>query len=1151
MRFTKLRLNGFKSFVDPTDLIISDGLTGVVGPNGCGKSNLLEALRWVMGENRPTAMRGGGMEDVIFAGAATRSARNFAEVALIIDNSERLAPTGFNDADTLEIVRRITRDAGSAYKVGQKDVRARDVQMLFADASTGSHSPALVRQGQISELINARPTSRRMILEEAAGISGLYQRRHEAELKLKGAEANLLRVDDVIEALAQQIVALARQARAAARYREIGEALRRAEGLLLYRRWREADEAAAQAQAQLRDRVMLAAQAESGALASMQARTGAETALPPLREEETIAAAVLQRLVVQRDTLAQDEGRARDLITTLQARIAQMARDIDREAGLNRDAGDTIARLNWETAEIAKVAEGHEDRLDAAAVMAREAAAVLQAREADLGQQTEDVARLAARHQSAQRLLEDGRKTLVRAEAEAAQAKAAQAGADVALARAEVDFAAAGQAELTAVATAAKADATLLDTEAARAETQSREAEARGVRSEAEGEANALRAEVAALARLVARDTREGGQVLDLLTVKSGYEKALGAALADDLRAPVVAGAAKSGWVALPGFDAVQPLPAGVTALTDFVTVPDVLLRRMSQVGLVDANVGAGLQTALLPGQRLVSLQGDLWRWDGLRAAAEDAPSAAALRLQQLNRLVELKRDLEEVAARAQGAAQAHEFLTTHLAALTSADQAARQARRDADRLVAEANRAASRAEAERSIALGKREAAGLALRRHEEEALAGRAALALAEAGLRDLDDLGAARAAVEAVKTTVEAARITMMTRRSGLDEIRREGETRARRVLDIAKELGGWTARLETADKRTAELTGRKAATEAELVGAQAVPATIAARRADLATAMDAAEKRRRKSAEALAHAETALREAGLAERDAERLASEAREARARAEARRDAADDLVAAAVARITEALDVTPQDLLQSLAADPDDMPGSDAIEAQVAALRRQRDALGAVNLRAEEDAVAVQTEHDTLVREKTDLEDAIRALRSGISALNREGRERLLTAFEQVNDNFALLFTHLFGGGEAKLMLVESDDPLDAGLEIMCQPPGKKLSALSLLSGGEQTLTAMALIFAVFLANPAPICVLDEVDAPLDDANVTRFCDLLDEMTRRTETRFLVITHHAVTMSRMDRLFGVTMGEQGVSQLVSVDLKKAAALVA
>lgn len=242
---------------------------------------------------------------------------------------------------------------------------------------------------------------------------------------------------------------------------------------------------------------------------------------------------------------------------------------------------------------------------------------------------------------------------------------------------------------------------------------------------------------------------------------------------------------------------------------------------------------------------------------------------------------------------------------------------------------------------------------------------------------------------------------------------------------------------------------------------------------------------------------------------------------------------------------------MTPQGLLEQLDDDPEKMPGSEQIENDVNRLKRQREALGAVNLRAEEDAKEVEEEHTTLVSEKADLEEAIKKLRAGIASLNREGRERLLTAFEQVNENFGLLFKHLFGGGEAKLVLVESDDPLDAGLEILCQPPGKKLATLSLLSGGEQTLTALALIFAVFLANPAPICVLDEVDAPLDDANVTRFCDLLDEMTRRTETRFLIITHHAVTMSRMDRLFGVTMGEQGVSQLVSVDLKGAEQMVA
>ncbi len=1151
MRFSRLRLNGFKSFVDPTDLVIADGLTGVVGPNGCGKSNLLEALRWVMGENRPTAMRGGGMEDVIFAGAATRPARNFAEVSLHIDNAERLAPAAFNDADTLEIVRRITRDAGSAYKVGAKDVRARDVQMLFADASTGAHSPALVRQGQISELINAKPKARRRILEEAAGISGLYQRRHEAELKLRGAETNLTRVDDVVEQLAAQLSQLARQARQAARYREIGSALRQADGLLLYRRWKEADEALFAAQAQLRERTTAAAQAETNARQAAKGRAEAEAALPPFREEEAIAAAVLQRLAVQRDTLADQEARAVAAIETLQARIEQLSRDMARESGLNRDAGETIERLEWEAGEIAKAGEGHAEKLDAARNAASEAALTLQAREEDLSQLTEDVARLAARHQSAQRLLDDSRTTLQKSETEEAKAKAAMAEARATLARAEADFASAGQAEAQAVATAAAADETLLAAEAARADTQARESDARGKRSEAEGEANALRAEVAALARMVERDTAEGGQVLDLLRVDSGYEKALGAALADDLRAPAVDADAKSGWAALPGYADPQTLPAGVKALTNFVSVPDVLVRRMGQVGLVDATEGARLQADLKPGQRLVSAEGDLWRWDGFRAGAEDAPSAAALRLQQLNRLAGLKLDLEAASATAQGMVQAHEALTARLAELTEADQKARQARRDADRLVADANRALSRAEADRNLSQGRVESQALAAKRHAEEAMAARASLAEAEKASGDLDDLDAARAEVEDIKMTVEAARITMMSRRSSHDEIRREGEARLKRSQEIAKEVSGWKHRLETANKRTAELEERKAESELALKDATAAPEEIAAKRAELADAIDTAETRRKAAADILATAETALRAANDAEREAEREASEAREARARSEARADAARETVEAAAERIMEAQEVTPDALLEALDVDPDKMPDAEKIEAQVNTYKRQRDALGAVNLRAEEDSKEVREEHDTLVNEKADLEAAIAALRSGIAALNKEGRERLVTAFEQVNGSFGQLFRHLFGGGEAKLVLVESDDPLEAGLEIMCQPPGKKLSTLSLLSGGEQTLTALALIFAVFLANPAPICVLDEVDAPLDDANVTRFCDLLDEMARQTDTRFLIITHHAVTMSRMDRLFGVTMGEQGVSQLVSVDLKKAEAMVA
>ena len=1151
MRFTRLKLTGFKSFVDPTELLIQDGLTGVVGPNGCGKSNLLEALRWVMGENRPTAMRGGGMEDVIFAGAATRPARNFAEVSLTLDNSERLAPSGFNDSDVLDIVRRITREVGSAYKVLGKDVRARDVQMLFADASTGAHSPALVRQGQISELINAKPKNRRRILEEAAGISGLYQRRHEAELKLKSAEANLLRVDDVIEQLSNQLAQLMRQAKQAARYREIGESLRHAEGLLLFQRWQEADHARLSAEQQLKERILAASQSEAEVRMSTKAREAAEDAMPPLREEEAVASAILQRLNVQRDSLNEQETQAKERIQTLENRIEQLLQDMERETGLNKDAGETIERLEWEARELAKATEGQDEKLASAQAAAQDAAGVLQDREAELSEKTEDVARLAARHQSAQRLFDDMKKTVERSEASADTARQSREEAEEKLSHVAQLLEEATARSETAVAASVRAEQSLATIEQARSETQSREAEARAERSEAEGETNAIRAEVTALAKLVERDTAEGGQIIDRLQVEKGFEKALGAALADDLRAPEVDVDGPTGWAVLPAYGEDQQLPDGVTALSQHVSVPDVLGRRMGQIGLVDADDGNRLQPLLKPGQRLVSTEGDVWRWDGFRAWAEDAPSSAALRLQQLNRLEELKQLLERATVRMEAAQKAHESLNDLLAEQSSTEREARDARRDADREVGEAARFMSRAEADRDMAQGRIETLKLAVERYEEEANIAIRQRNEAENALKSLGDLEAARDEIEDLRMTVEAARMTMMTKRSTFDEVRREGEARTRRSQEVTKELSGWRHRLETAEKRSAELFERKGQAEEELATAVAAPTEIAAQRDALGQAIGDAEKRRQAAADQLAIGETQVREAMNKERDLERAASEAREVRAAAEARTEAAREAVQSAKDRIQEVLETTPEALLENLNTDAERMPPSDQVEAEVNRLKRQRDALGAVNLRAEEDAREVEHEHAQLLNEKTDLEAAIKALRGGIASLNREGRERLLTAFEQVNENFGNLFKHLFGGGEANLVLVESEDPLDAGLEIMCQPPGKKLATLSLLSGGEQTLTALALIFAVFLANPAPICVLDEVDAPLDDANVTRFCDLLDEMCRRTDTRFLIITHHAVTMARMDRLFGVTMQEQGVSQLVSVDLKKAEQLVA
>ncbi len=1150
MQFTKLRLLGFKSFVDPTEMAIARGLTGVVGPNGCGKSNLLEAMRWVMGENRASAMRGGGMEDVIFAGAASRPARNYAEVTLTLDNSERLAPAAFNDKDSLEIIRRITRDAGSAYKANGKETRARDVQMLFADASTGAHSPALVRQGQISELINAKPKKRRRVLEEAAGISGLYQRRHEAELKLRGTETNLARVEDVLEQLESQLRSLERQAKQAARYREIAEELRQSEGLLLYRRWREADHERLNSSEALTNATKAAGAAQADATGKTKSREEAEGKVPPLREEEAIAGAVLQRLQVERDTINDQENRALQTIEDLTARIAQLTNDMQRESGLNHDAGETMERLTWEKEALDKAHVGHAEKLDEAKDSAREAGSALQEQESELDKLTEDAARLVARHQAAERRLEESKTLVEKLSQESERAKSAVIDIEAELTSTSKKLAEATDQNADAVQAAADAERALAEAEKTRADCQIAESESRGKLSEADGEANALRAEVTALRRLVERESGETKQLLDDIRADRGFEAALGAALADDLKAPIVGPDGVSGWAKLPNYDADAPLPASVEPLSTHVSAPDVLTRRLQSIGIVAREDGAMLQSTLRPGQRLVSVEGDLWRWDGFRVSADDASSSAALRLQQTNRLAELTEALDAAEEKANVAKQEYATKKDALETAQTAESTARRDRKERDEASSTSARVLSRAEAEQDMLRGKLETLTMAVSRREEEQLSATGILKEAETAIDDLGDLDETRDAVESQKIAVEAARMTMLTKRSLSDELRREGDARVKRQQEIIQEVSGWKLRLDNAEKRLKELETRKQESEEALVSAKLAPDEIIAKRNELAKSIDAAEQRRKAAADALAVGETALREAENAERTAERLASEAREARARCEAVSEAATARVEAAAERIREDMALEPDSLLETLEADPDKMPSADMIENDVNRLKRQRDAMGAVNLRAEEDAREVQEEFDGLNDEKLDLEEAVKKLRQGIANLNSEGRQRLLAAFEDVNKNFTTLFKHLFGGGDANLVLVESDDPLEAGLEIMCQPPGKKLSTLSLLSGGEQTLTALSLIFAVFLANPSPICVLDEVDAPLDDANVTRFCDLLDEMNKRTDTRFLIITHHAVTMSRMDRLYGVTMAEQGVSQLVSVDLRQAEDMV-
>jgi chromosome segregation protein len=1122
MKLTRLRLIGFKSFVEPTDFLIEPGLTGVVGPNGCGKSNLVEALRWVMGESSYKSMRASSMEDVIFSGSNTRPARNNAEVAISIDNSERSAPAAFNDQDGIEIARRIERDAGSAYRINGREVRARDVQIVFADASTGARSPALVHQGRIGEIIQAKPEQRRRVLEEAAGVSGLHARRHEAELRLKAAETNLLRAEDVIGQLAAQMDGLKKQARQAIRYRTVSAQVRKSEAMLYHLRWSAASIEVGEAE-----------QAKAASLREVAARTEAQTqaskrqvlaaaSLPDLREAEARAGAALHRLNLASQELDREETRAKDRIAELDIRLVQFAADAEREQRLAADAQAALARLAAEEETIRAEARESAGRRSGIDAKVAEADGELSAAEKVFSDLTTALADLAAQRSQLENAARDQGERLAKLASEIGEIErelATLQAAENAPLSAAVEGAQAALSEAEAAAVAA---------EAARNNARTEVEAARAALAESEKRVQRLETEAKTLSKMLSLETRSlWPPVIDHVSVEKGYEKALGAALGDDLDAPVDASAPMH-WTQVAPDGADPVLPDGAQPLSRFVTAPGQLARRLAQIGLVDREAGGKLAASLKTGQRLVSREGDLWRWDGFVAAAH-APTGAARRLAQRSRFAEIDAELATARAEADGKRGVLEAAQSAFDAANTTEAETRTRERDLNR---QAARLSALAEARMRLTTSRDEASAAKL--EAERALAALQPAADLETKLVQVrDDIAVKRGKLAEVRAEQQA--------------IVRDAEMADRRLHTLAADRAGWVEREAGARSQISILDQRVAEAKRDRVELENAPQVFAEKRKALISEVEAASAERRACADRLQEAENALAEADREVRAALEAASAAREELARAEERFEGAKRRLADIGREIHDMLEIEPAAVAELAGIEAGEaLPNLAEIEATLERLRRERERLGAVNLRAEEELREVETQHTSLTTERDDLVEAIKKLRLGIQSLNREARERLLASFEQVNKHFQQLFTRLFNGGTAELQLIESDDPLEAGLEILAKPPGKKPATLSLLSGGEQALTALALIFAVFLTNPAPICVLDEVDAPLDDHNVERFCDLLDEMTRSTDTRFVIITHNPITMARMNRLYGVTMAERGVSQLVSVDLEAA-----
>ena len=1149
IQFKTLKLVGFKSFVDPTEVPVAIGLTGVVGPNGCGKSNLVEALRWVMGETSARQMRGAEMEDVIFGGTSSRPARNHAAVTLQLDNRLRSAPARFNDFDDLDVSRTIERDKGSTYRINGKEVRARDVQLLFADAATGARSTAMVSQGRIGQIISQKPVERRHLLEEAAGITGLHSRRHEAELRLRAAETNLERLDDILGTLDNQLQALRKQARQATRYRNLSDYIRKAEATLYHIRWTEAEAALQIAREALQDIEDKANTLTRTAAAANVAEARCADQLPDLRRREAEAAAALQRLVIARDGLQEEEARLSREAHAITERLGQIAADLGREQTREADAGAAVTRLENERGQLELESEREQSggTLSEAAM----ALAEIDAKVSDLDHRnttlTEELASEEARLSGLKHSLADVTSQIARLDSRLGENRQhrsqlmAMSGQGRELDDAERD---ASVAEVDLADARSRVEAA----EKSRREANDHLDTARETDSSARDALTGLSAEERALAELL--ETDEPGMftpLIDAIQVESGFEAALGAALGDDLSAPVDEPAAVHWRTLDQGPLATTVLPRGAASLGAHVKAPEALARRLAQIGLVEnAETGKDLQASLGIGQRLVSRDGGLWRWDGF-TVSPDATTGAAGRLEQRNRLADIRTRISALKAASEATSREAKDARDRL---ETAETAVRQARNDVDAAdhhlaTARERRAACK---EQAVARASRIAA---LDEQIEALKADHADLkhrrAATETALADAPDLVGRRTGLETLRAELERARSRQAEARSRHAGLARAAEERKRRLVALSGEIEQWQNRRRDAALQIGQLEERQSSMTEERALLADLPAEIERKRIDLAGRLEAAEHSRSQAADRLAEMETRATALKQAARDGEASLADAREARARAEGLVERHRQTIAGIRDRVAETLHAELAQLAGIAGLADNAVPAcAEAAERRVERLHRERDNMGPVNLRAEQEAQEQTEQIETLGNERDDLLKAIDKLRKGIAALNRKGRERLLLAFNHVDEHFRALFSQLFGGGAAHLSLTGADDPLEAGLEIMASPPGKKLQTLSLLSGGEQALTALALLFAVFLTNPAPICVLDEVDAPLDDANVDRFCALLEHISRETGTRFVIITHHRMTMARMDRLFGVTMTERGISKLVSVDLKQA-----
>lgn len=1147
VHFEKLRLNGFKSFVDRTELDIGPGLNGVVGPNGCGKSNLLEALRWVMGENSPKRMRGGGMEDVIFNGTADRAARNVAEVALLLNNESREAPAAYNGSDEIEIIRRIEKDHGSQYKINGKNVRARDVQMLFADTVTGANSPAMVSQGRITAIINAKPQERRQILEESAGIAGLYARRHEAELRLRAASTNLTRLEDILGGIEKQLGALKRQARQAGRYRNINAQIRQLDILIAYLEWRGLAEKQNTLRSSLTELEQIVAEKMASVAQLTKTQTTQAEELPELRKKETEAAANLQTKRITLQRIEDEVSRIENLKNEATDQLAQSTNDHHHEkTSLEENAG-LLQKIEIEEKELSEQQDNSAKDLAHKERAKDELYSHVEKLEESYAALMENTAQANARQEALESSLKQERERKEKHEKRLAalleeQEKLKETNPSDSLFNA-------AEKDLKTVEEQLKI--TQSDIKKKEEDIDKKEEKIHNLNVELQEfkqQRSKINAELELLEKLLSETEGGAASVLDQTQASPGFEKALSRALGDSLMASLD-DTAKHFWQSRKNISSLPALPGGIKSILPHIQAPKALALSLGQIGYVESfEEGQAAFSQLAPGQSIVSKDGHYWRWDGycIKASAADRN---AQHLEYKNKFEALQKKAPALNAALKKAENVFLDAEEALTQMKAEKDRLEQAQDDLEKLRAGKIEGFRKIENRRAYFESENRRLDSMISTAQEDLAAAEEQL---KSSLSALENYTNAKNSdqqehLEDIKAQLIETREKYQDALRKHDMHEQQQKTRQARLHAINDERLNLKNRIIRSKQRIETLEKRISENKEKLEGLQEQPASYQTEKDELLSAISELEKIRDAAAEKLSVREQEVMETSRALKEAENALGEAREKRAHAQATFSALENQIKDVEAAIEEKFDMPPRALPEHAAMDIQSAQSESLSEhkEEREKLVREREAIGPVNLRAEEEAKTLEEEVGTMLSERNDLSQAIEELQHGIQKINKEAREKLLAAFHHVNGHFQNLFKRLFNGGEAELALIESDDPLGAGLEIFAQPPGKSLQALSLLSGGEQTMASIALIFAMFLTNPSPICVLDEIDAPLDDANVDRVCDLLEEIAERRETRFMIITHHRLTMARMDRLYGVTMAEKGVSQLVSVDLQQ------